>query len=258
VAWIELDGAVNVRDVGGLPTEGGRRVVAGRLLRGDNLQDLSAADVRLLVTGIGLTTVVDLRSPQEIEAEGPGPLTRVDSVLHARHSVLPEIGKATDVAAAALATRRDGAVSRYPDDLRCGYYLGYLADRPDQVVAALRSIATAPGAALVHCAAGKDRTGVVVALALRVADVERDAVIADYAASAERIGAILDRLRASPTYADDVNSRPSSDDDSPRAETMAAFLEQVDARHGGVLRWLSGHGFDADDVGLLRAKLLAA
>jgi len=259
VGWIELDGAVNVRDVGGLPTEDGRQVVTGRLLRGDNLQDLSPADVRLLVADIGLTTVVDLRSPQEIAAEGPGPLTRVGSVRHARHSVLPEIGAATDVAAAALATtRRNGAEFRYPDDLRCGYYLGYLEDRPDQVVAALRGIATAQGAALVHCAAGKDRTGVVIALALRVADVRRDAVVADYAASAERISAILDRLRASPTYADDVNSRPSSDDDSPRAETMAAFLDQVDARHGGVLRWLSGHGFGPGDVSLLRAKLLAA
>ncbi len=259
MSWIELDGAVNVRDVGGLPTEDGRQVVTGRLLRGDNLQDLSPADVRRLVAGIGLTTVVDLRSPQEIEAEGPGPLTRVGSVRHARHSVLPEVGTATDVAAAALATtRRNGAVSRYPDDLRCGYYLGYLEDRPDQVVAALRGIATAQGAALVHCAAGKDRTGVVVALALRVADVRRDAVIADYAASAERIGAVLDRLRASPTYADDVNSRPSGDDDIPRPETMAAFLDQVDARHGGVLRWLSGHGFGPGDVSLLRAKLLAA
>ena len=259
MGWIELDGAVNVRDVGGLPTEDGRQVVTGRLLRGDNLQDLSPADVRLLVADIGLTTVVDLRSPQEIAAEGPGPLTRVGSVRHARHSVLPEIGAATDVAAAALATtRRNGAEFRYPDDLRCGYYLGYLEDRPDQVVAALRGIATAQGAALVHCAAGKDRTGVVIALALRVADVRRDAVVADYAASAERISAILDRLRASPTYADDVNSRPSSDDDSPRAETMAAFLDQVDARHGGVLRWLSGHGFGPGDVSLLRAKLLAA
>ncbi len=259
MGWIELDGAVNVRDVGGLPTEDGRQVVTGRLLRGDNLQDLSPADVRLLVADIGLTTVVDLRSPQEIAAEGPGPLTRVGSVRHARHSVLPEIGAATDVAAAALATTRlNGAEFRYPDDLRCGYYLGYLEDRPDQVVAALRGIATAQGAALVHCAAGKDRTGVVIALALRVADVRRDAVVADYAASAERISAILDRLRASPTYADDVNSRPSSDDDSPRAETMAAFLDQVDARHGGVLRWLSGHGFGPGDVSLLRAKLLAA
>ncbi len=275
MGWIELDGAVNVRDMGGLPTEDGRQVLTRRLLRSDNLQDLSAADVRRLVTDLGVTTVVDLRSPHEIAAEGPGPLTRVGSVRHARHSVLPELGTATDaagaagaagadmfaaeVAAAALATtRREGAVSRYPGDPRCGYYLGYLEDRPDQVVAALRAVATAPGAALVNCAAGKDRTGVLVALALRVAGVEPDAVVADYAASAERMAAVLDRLRASPTYAGDLNSRSqaSNADDFPRAETMAAFLEQVDLRYGGVLAWLSDHGFGADDVRILRAKLL--
>jgi protein-tyrosine phosphatase len=274
VGWIELDGAVNVRDVGGLPTEDGRQVLTGRLLRSDNLQDLSAADVRRLVADLGVTTVVDLRSPHEIAAEGPGPLTRVGSVRHARHSVLPELGTATDaaatdaaaadmfaaeVAAAALATtRREGAVSRYPGDLRCGYYLGYLEDRPDQVVAALRGVATAPGAALVNCAAGKDRTGVLVALALRVAGVRPDAVVADYAASAERMPAVLDRLRASPTYAGDINSRSqaSNADDFPRAETMVAFLEQVDLRYGGALAWLSDHGFGADDVRMLRDKLL--
>ena len=84
MGWIELDGAVNVRDLGGLPAEDGRQVRKRRLLRGDNLQDLSSADVRLLVNDIGLTTVVDLRSPYEIAAEGPGPLTRVGSVRHAR------------------------------------------------------------------------------------------------------------------------------------------------------------------------------
>jgi protein tyrosine/serine phosphatase len=258
VGWIDLDGAVNVRDLGGLPTDDGRQVLTGRLLRGDNLQDLSSADVRLLVTAIGLTTVVDLRSPHEVEAEGPGPLTQVGSVRHWRHSVLPEFGQPADVAAALGMTRRERDLSRYPDDPRCGSYLGYLEDRPDQVVAALRGIASAPGAALVHCAAGKDRTGVVVALALRAAGVRRDAVIADYAASAERIGAVLDRLRSSPTYADDINSRPSSYDERPRAETMAALLEQIDVRYGGLARWLSGHGFGADDVRMLRAKLLEA
>jgi protein-tyrosine phosphatase len=64
--WIELDGAVNVRDLGGLPTEDGRETVAGRLLRADNLQELSAADVVRLVRDIGVTTVVDLRSSAEL------------------------------------------------------------------------------------------------------------------------------------------------------------------------------------------------
>ena len=258
VRWIELDGAVNVRDLGGLDTDDGRTTLAGRLLRGDNLQGLSPADVKLLVDDIGVTTIVDLRAPAEVESEGPGPLTRVGSVRHAHHSVLPEVGSATDVAAGALAVRRhDGALIRYPDDLRCGYYLGYLEDRPDQVAGALRSIVQAPGAALVNCAAGKDRTGVVVALALTAAGVVREAVVADYAASAERIEAILDRLRASHTYAADISSRPDAvAADAPRGETMAAFLDQLDVRYGGAAGWLADHGFGPDEVGALRAKLL--
>jgi protein tyrosine/serine phosphatase len=257
VEWINLDGAVNVRDLGALPTGDGQSTAARRLLRGDNLQDLSPSDVKLLVQDIGVTTVVDLRSPTEVESEGPGPLTRVESVRHAYLSVLPERGSATDAAADALAMRRDGARSRYPDDVRAGYYLGYLEDRPDHVVAALRSIAEAPGAALVHCAAGKDRTGVVVALALSAVGVRRDAVVADYTATAERMHAVLGRLRASRTYATDIDKAPD-DDHIPRAETMTAFLDEVDGRYGGVLRWLSEHGFGASDVASLRVKLLAA
>ena len=257
MAWIDLDGAVNVRDLGALPTGDGQSTVARRLLRGDNLQDLSPSDVRRLVYDIGVTTVVDLRSPAEVEAEGPGPLTLVESVRHAYLSVLPELGTATDAAADALAMRRDGARSRYPDDIRAGYYLGYLEDRPDHVVAAVRSIAKAPGAVLVHCAAGKDRTGVVVALALSAVGVRREAVVADYTATAERMPAVLGRLRASTTYATDLDKAPD-DDHMPRAETMMLFLDEVDGRYGGVLRWLSGHGFAAADLASLRAKLLAA
>ena len=83
-------------------------------------------------------------------------------------------------------------------------YFSYLVDRPDSVLAALRTIAQAPGAALVHCAAGKDRTGTLVALALSVADAERQAIIDDYAASSERVEGVVDRLLASSTYADNL------------------------------------------------------
>ncbi len=255
MGWIQLDGAVNVRDLGGLPAAGGRLVAGRRLLRADNLQDLTAADVRLLVSELGVTTVVDLRSPGEVAAEGPAPLTAVPSVRHAYHPVLAESGRATDVVADALAIGRERSRSRYPANLVTGHYLGYLADRPDEVTGALRSVATAPGAALVHCAAGKDRTGVVVALALTVAGVQRDAVVADYTATGERVEAVMTRLRASPTYAADLKNRPDADH-FPHPATMAAFLAEVDARYGGVLPWLESHGFGAADVSALRAKLL--
>jgi protein-tyrosine phosphatase len=255
--WIELDGAVNVRDLGCLATRNGGQTVRGRLLRGDNLQELSAADVARLVDDIGLTTVVDLRSTAERDAEGPAPLQAVQSVRHVHLPVLTEQGSATDMVADALLTREDADRSRYPADRVTGHYLGYLEDRPEQVVAAVRTIATSEGPVLVHCAAGKDRTGVVVALALSAVGVQPDAIVADYAATGERTRALLDRLLRSPTYAGDISSKPQQEH-APRPGTMTAFLEQVDTRHGGAGQWLADHGFGEDGPGLLRAKLLSA
>lgn len=252
--WINLDGAVNVRDLGGLPTSDGGKTAGGRLLRADNLQDLTPSDITMLVHDIGVTTVVDLRSSTELASEGPAPLDAVAGVRHAHHPVLPEIGSATDVVADALLVRREADQSRYPDDPLTGHYLGYLDDRPDQVVAAIRDIATAEGAALVHCAAGKDRTGVVVALALSAVGVRPEAVVADYAATGDRVDAVLARLRASRTYASDIDRQPASAH-RPRPETMAAFLDELDARSGGAANWLAEHGF-GDELPQLRAKLL--
>jgi protein-tyrosine phosphatase len=252
--WVELEGAVNVRDLGGLPTSDGGKTVGGRLLRSDNLQELSPADVATLVRDFGLTTVIDLRSTAELAAEGPAPLDAVGSVRHVHLPVLPERGHATDVVADVLLTRADQDRSRFSGDPCAGHYLGYLEGRPGQMVDALRTIARCEGAALVHCAAGKDRTGVVVALALSAAGVRADAVIADYAATAERTEAILRRLRRSPTYAIDVIRKPA-DSHRPRPETMSAFLDQMDVRYGGVVPWLDDHGFSGSDLDLLRARL---
>jgi protein-tyrosine phosphatase len=254
--WIDLEGAANVRDLGDLPTIDGGQTVRRRLLRADNLQELTPSDVAVLVRDMGVSTVVDLRSSNELKSEGPAPLDAVPEVRHAHHPVLPERGTNTDMIAAALLTKAEQDRSRYPADPVCGHYLGYLEDRPDQVAGALRSIAHAQGAALVHCAAGKDRTGVLVALALTVAGVTPQAVVADYAASAERTEAVVARLLRSPTYATDVGSKPT-DAHRPRAETMAAFLEQLDARYGGARRWLTDHDVSDEDLRLLRVKLRA-
>jgi protein tyrosine/serine phosphatase len=255
VAWIELENAVNARDLGGLPAENDVRIQPRRLLRADNLQDLSPGDITRLVDELGVTTVIDLRTTSEVTQEGPAPMTAVEAVRHVHLSVLPESGHHTDAAADALAVNRQRAAERDRSDLLLGFYLGYLEDRPDSIVAALRTIAAAPGTALVHCAAGKDRTGVVVALALTVAGVPREVVVADYVATGERIDLILDRLRSTPTYAEDIDRLPAAEH-TPRAETMRQFLARLDADHGGVLGWLAGHGFGADDVTALRDKLL--
>jgi protein tyrosine/serine phosphatase len=258
VAWIELEGAVNARDLGGLPTIDGGSTVPGRLLRSENLQELTPADVSRLVDELGLTTVVDLRSTNEVTIEGPAPLDALSGVRHAHHPVLKEFLDVSDTLKAALLTESiEADRERYPDDPMCGHYLGYLENRPEEVVGALRTIAAAPGAAIVHCAAGKDRTGVVVALALTVAGVEPEAIVGDYMATDDRLEAIVERLGRSRMYAGDISSRPVKAH-APRAETMKAFLEQLTVRYGGNDAWLSANGFGEADAAALRAKLRQA
>jgi protein tyrosine/serine phosphatase len=134
-------------------------------------------------------------------------------------------------------------------------YLGYLGDRADAVVGAVRALAHGgPGASVVHCAAGKDRTGVVVALSLAVAGVPHEEIVADYAMTAEIIEALVAKLKASPTYAEDMERRDVASH-TPRAETMDRVLTLLDERHGGPTGWLDAHGFGAGEQAALRARL---
>lgn len=258
--WIELDGAVNARDLGGLPTKDGRHTRPDRLIRSDNLQGLSAADVRRLVDEHGVRVVADLRTDVEVAHEGPGPMTREPAVRIAHLSLFPESGQNTDAAA----DDDDGPVTlpwqnRDTDQDRprgaSAIYLRYLDDRADSVVGALRLIAHADGAVIVHCAAGKDRTGVIVALALGEVGVTREAIVADYARSGERIEQIFARLRASTTYADDLSGQ-DVDRHRPRAVAMERVLDEIDDEHGGIPEWLRAHGWTEDDAAALRGKLL--
>jgi protein-tyrosine phosphatase len=227
------------------------------LLRADNLQDLTARDVRRLVDDLGVRLVVDLRTDVELQLEGPGPLER-DGRAEVRHrSLYPEAGRRTDVDVGVIFPWRAGAAAEDSSESpSVRAYLGYLRDRPDSIVAALRDLAAARGAALVHCAAGKDRTGVVAAFALAVAGVRRDAIVGDYVATSERLEPLVARLRASSTYGPDLKGR-TLDSHRPRAETMERFLDVLDERHGGPAGWLATHGFGARDADALRGRLTA-
>ncbi|SDK86569.1 Protein tyrosine/serine phosphatase [Nonomuraea maritima] len=258
--WIDLEGAVNARDLGGLPTRDGGRTRFGRVFRADNLQGLTRADVRLLVADLNLRHVVDLRSTAEVLLEGPGPLARVPEVRHHHLTLFLEGGRRTDVDAD-VPEGVDGdrvlpGVGRVADDeVRVsGFYYGYLRDRPDAVVGALRAMALDDGAALVHCAAGKDRTGVLSALALEITGVTREAIVADYVATGERLEQILKRLRQSDAYRDDLDSRPA-DYHVPRAAYMERFLTILDTRFGGPMAWLTHHGWTPADTTAMKSRL---
>jgi protein tyrosine/serine phosphatase len=141
-----------------------------------------------------------------------------------------------------------------PEAPLAAVYLRYLARRPDSIVGALRDIARADGAVLVHCAAGKDRTGVVVALALDAVGVDRETIVDDYVVTRERIDQIWDRLMSSATYRGELEGHDPADH-APRPETMHGVFRRLDERHGGTVEWLRSEGFGDDDLARLRERL---
>ncbi len=242
--WLTLEGAVNAR-----------AVVPGVLLRADNLQSLTERDVRLLVDDEGVDVVLDLRTDVEVTLEGPGPMTRERAVRIEHRSLLPDSGGNTDLETDTVRPWHHTDGDDLPDEspvVRA--YMSYLRRRPDSVSGAVRTIAASDGAVLVHCAAGKDRTGVVVAIALDAAGVQRETILADYLATGERIEAILARLVSSPTYRAELEGHEARRH-APAGETMERVLGLVDERFGGSAAWLAAHGLETTELARLNRRL---
>jgi protein-tyrosine phosphatase len=242
--WLDLDGTANAR-----------AVVPRVLLRADNLQSLTERDIRQLVDRETLEVVLDLRTDVAVASEGPGPLTAEDAVRIEHRSLYPDDGGNTDLEAETVKPWGESDEAALPDESPVvRSYMSYLRRRPDSIVGSVRTIAQADGAVLVHCAAGKDRTGVVVALALDAAGVNRTAIVGDYLATADRIEAILERLVSSPTYRAELEGHDPSRH-APVPGTMERVLELVDEQFGGSEAWLSAHGLDGADLERLRRRL---
>lgn len=244
VRWIALDGAVNARVV-----------VPGVLLRSDNLQSLTPRDVRWLVEHEALEVVLDLRTELEVELEGPGPITREPRVRLEHRSLYPRSGGNTDLDADTVNLWPQTDPSAWPDEPHAVQaYLSYMTVRPDSIAASIRTIANARGAALVHCAAGKDRTGVLVALALDAAGVDRKTIISDYLATGQRILPIMARLVSSPTYRSELEGHDPQTH-APLSGTMERVFELVDEGFGGSAAWLSAHGLGNMELERLRRRI---
>jgi len=242
--WLDLDGAVNAR-----------AVLPGVLLRSDNLQSLTARDVTTLVDEEGVEVILDLRTDIELALEGPGPMTREPRVRTEHRSLYPDSGGNTDIELGTLKPwqyLRNDEPADEPPTVRG--YLSYLRRRPDSILGSVRAIAAGDRAVLVHCAAGKDRTGVVIAIALDAAGFDRRAIVADYLSSAERIEAITRRLLASPTYRGELEGQDPARL-APRPGTMDRVLEILDDRFGGSARWLLDNGLEEGELDRLRDRL---
>jgi protein-tyrosine phosphatase len=237
---VPLTGAFNFRDLGGYPTADGHSTRWGVAFRSDALHELTVDDL-VLLRDLGLRTVVDLRTGTELERHGRGLLID-EPVSHVHLSVLPiEAGESL---AAPPPVGTDMAAR----------YLWYLEVGSSALAAALRLLADPASQPLVfHCAAGKDRTGVLSALALSCLGVGRDGIVDDYVQTAARLDLILERLRGRPLNEQEVPADPRV---TIEAATMERFLDGLDERYGGATGWALSAGIEVATIVALRQCLL--
>jgi protein-tyrosine phosphatase len=217
---IEFELVFNVRDLGGLPTLDGRTTQRGRLYRADGVHRLAGADLEK-ARGLQLRTVIDLRTEGEITRGGHFPVD--DYAVDWHHlPILQRMWSDDDLVATTGAV--DFLRDRYVEMLTEG---GASIARIVELVADGHPV-------LFHCAAGKDRTGVVAAVLLSLVGVSHEEIATDYHATAGAMAAFVDWLTVTyPEALDSMTSQPPEYLEAPR-EAMTAFLEHVDDRYGSV------------------------
>jgi len=246
VRRVGLDGPANFRDLGGYPA-GARRLRRGHVFRSDSLSRMSESDVRHVVDELGVATVVDLRAGHEVATYGHGPLGSEGVLVH--HLPIAD------------ETRPD-RIERPPDAPDPAtltldrIYLLMLDRYADRFVGVLRMLADEATHPIVfHCAAGKDRTGLVAALLLSLLGVDDETVAADYALTSEHIDELVARHRA---QAESEGNTVEVNDAHLRAEAavMRIVLAETRERYGSAEAYLLSHGLEPDAVAALRASLL--
>ena len=240
---LDWDGCANIRDLGGHPTEDGGTTAFGAVVRADSVRRLSEPGWAQLAE-YGIATIVDLRFHDELEADPPFEVP-VD-VVHV--PVLPD--------PASSHWEEIQAISEAAPDATAGttaVYLEFLERFSHGFALAVSAVAGAcDGGVLVHCMAGKDRTGLVSALLLRLAGVPVADVAADYAVSERNLAPFSEPWIAE--AADERERERRRRMAATPAAAMEGVLAQLDCR-GGAEGYLRDAGVPEGDLEAVRARL---
>jgi protein-tyrosine phosphatase len=234
-----ISGIVNFRDLGGHATPDGP-VRHGRVFRSDSLAHVNADDVEHLVEERGVRTVVDLRGATEVDAYPNHPMRNAGATIH--HVPLIDPAK------------RERSGFEWETMTLVDLYRFILMSAGPQFVEVMQVIAEPANHPVVfHCAAGKDRAGLIAATVLGLLRVDDEEIVADYA----QTSAALDELRARAQRRAEGTGRPPADRFmTADAETMREALAWLRAEHGGFEPYMLSHGFTAGEVALMRTSLI--
>jgi protein-tyrosine phosphatase len=213
---LELEGVHNYRDLGGLGI-----MDFGKVIRGESPHNLSPSAFDQLLE-MGVNTVIDLRSEAEI-LEHPNPLATREGINYQHiplFAVLQQFSKSEEKTFPPLEM----------------VYIAALELCQDAIKEALTVAANANGTVLLHCVAGKDRTGIISMLLAGLAGATREALLEDYALTAHATP-LLERLRLDAQekgydmslYSSILSAKP---------ETMAMVLDHLEQKHGGIIGYV--------------------
>lgn len=246
-------GLANFRDLGGLDAGRSGTTAHGVLYRSDAP---FPHDVDRSPDGAAVwppAAVVDLRSVTETAdthpLSGRSAIHRIP--LSARAAVLAPVSEAPASETRASETPAS-EVSQPPLD---GVYREILAHSAGELASIIGLVARADGPVLIHCGAGKDRTGIAVAVLLLLAGVPRESIVADYAATAPRMPLLIDRLTAM-GRTPRVLTRDDPASLAAPAARIEAVLDHVEANPDGVAGWAMDNGAGADDIAAWRRRFV--
>ncbi|MGB3307032.1 MAG: tyrosine-protein phosphatase [Thermomicrobiales bacterium] len=229
---LQLEGAANFRDVGGLPTSDGGFVRRGRIFRSDVLYRLTERDT-VALRPLGIRTVIDLRSPDEVHHYPESPL-KVAGLRHFNVPIVSEVFSATESVAEdyliLLRSAREGFRTIF----------GHLANDHYPLV--------------INCFAGKDRTGLTSALILGALGVQNGEIVADYALSERHMVRLMDIHRMAEDRSVDTGPLPNWL--AGASATMEATLLAISDEWGSVRGYLDSIGVPAEELQQMRETLV--
>ncbi len=240
---LPLEGAYNIRDLGGYETSDGHTTRWGQYLRSDTLANLPQASADTLVE-YGIRNIIDLRRSAELQFK-PSPFIGNEAVTYYHQNMSGDIPL----------EGRDALVEIEDQAERRSRVYCQILDQRQHILHQIFSILAQPDGlpALAHCNAGKDRAGIVAAFVLDISGVARETIVDDYTLTAKYN--VVRYLEQNPDLAANGYTRKDYQDMACDPRSMELTLDYLDANYGGVQGYLKHVGVTDEQLNSIKESM---